>query len=94
LAWSADGETVAVGGTTVQFFMATTGQPCGRLVLLDGEKGLALDADGNYRASNEDGGRLIWLGETAGGQKLLSLEEFAKQHGWRNQPDKLSLAGK
>ena len=73
---------------------AATGQPRGALVALPQGQWLAVSDEGHYRGSPGIEKEIVYVVQPeAGPQKVLTPAEFAKKYGWKNDPDKVKLAG-
>jgi WD40 repeat protein len=73
---------------------AATGQPRGALVALPQGQWLAVSDEGHYRGSPGIEKEIVYVVQPeAGPQKVLTPAEFAKKYGWKNDPEKVKLAG-
>ena len=70
------------------------GQPTGALLPLADGQTVALSPDGHFRGSPGAAAQLVYVVETHEGQETLRPDEFAAKYGWKNDPERVRLAGK
>jgi hypothetical protein len=59
---------------------------------LPDDRGLAVSADGHFRCTAGVEDDLLYVVQTDKGQETLAPQEFARRHGWKNDPDKVRPA--
>jgi WD40 repeat protein len=100
VAWSPDGRYLASASDvyhaegTIRLWEPARGRFLGHLVPLSEAMTLAVTPEGYYRASPRTERELVYVVQTDRGQETLSAEEFAKVHGWKNDPDRVRLLAK
>jgi hypothetical protein len=71
-----------------------TGQPRGALTALPQGQWLAVSPAGHYRGPPGVEKEIVYVVQPeAGPQQVLTPAEFEKQYGWKNDPEKVKLAG-
>ena len=81
----------AVDGT-VQMVRVQDGKLQAKLLFLPEQHAMVIAPEGNYRAMPSAARFLVWVVQTDTGEQLtLTLEEFSKKYGWKNDPDHVRL---
>lgn len=96
VSWSGDSSSFASGGAdgAVWVWDAASRQPRGVLFVLPDERHVAISADGHYKGSPGIEEHLVYVVQTAKGQETLTPAEFARKYNWKNDPEKVRLAGR
>ena len=92
---AADGTAVSPSGrlfatreeSTVRLRSLEDGRLVRSLVSLSAGAYVAVGPRGHYRASPETEAELVYVVQTGAGQQMLSPEQFAEEHGWKNDPE-------
>jgi WD40 repeat protein len=94
LTWSPDGKRLAGGGEldTTHVWDAASGRVQAVLLGLPRNRALAIDSTGHFRCSLGVENQLVYVVQTDKGQDTLTPAEFAKKYGWKNDPNRVSLA--
>jgi WD40 repeat protein len=95
LGWSHDSRIVAAGGErgTVELRERESGRLRATLFSLEGSHWLALSPEGHYRGSAGVEQQLQVVVQTEKGQQTLTVEQFEKRYGWKNNPERVRLSG-
>lgn len=103
LAFSHDNTILATAGNTaphgylpavVRFWDPRTGRPLGCVHTLEGNKGLAVSAEGHVRVTGSKEEReLVYIAETERGQETMTFDEFKQRFGWTNDRARATLDG-
>jgi WD40 repeat protein len=91
--WSPDDRTVATWGSVVNFWEAKSGRRQATLITLEGGHWLVLSPEGYFRGSTGIEKMLHVVVQSEKGQQTLSVEEFGRQYGWKNDPDRVRPTG-
>ncbi|MBI3406772.1 MAG: protein kinase [Planctomycetes bacterium] len=96
LAWHPDGKlaTIASSDGTIRLWDAATGTPRATLLTLGDAGSLAISPEGNFRGAVGVAKNLHVIVESARGQELLTVEDFATRYRWKNEPERVWLTGK
>jgi WD40 repeat protein len=92
--YSSDGKTLITASedNTIRFWDAATGRHRGTLLLFGPDQWVALSPEGHYRASPGAEKNLFFVAyPEKGDPEETNVEQFAKKHGWKNDPNKVRL---
>jgi hypothetical protein len=78
----------------VRFWDAATGSTLGVFQQLKGGKHAVISQEGHYRGSPGIENELVYVAVSDSGTETLTPAQFAKKHGWKNDPDKAQLLPK
>jgi len=75
---------------------AATGKLNATLLPLSDERGLAVSGAGHFRGTPHAGVQreVVYVLQTDQGQEMLTVEEFEKRFGWKNDPDRVHPNGR
>jgi len=92
--FSHDRRLVVGGYPAIRVWETETGRPLGTMLDLENGHWLTISPEGHYRGSPGVESEIIYVAQTDQGQETLTPAEFAKRHGWKNDPQKVaSLLG-
>jgi WD40 repeat protein len=95
LAWSPDGASLLSGHSDGFAFLwdVKTGQRRAAFLAFSPDRHLTISPEGHYRGSPDIEKEIVYVALTEDGrQETLTPAEFAAKFGWKNDPDKASLA--
>jgi WD40 repeat protein len=90
VSWSPDSKVIACG---TELWDCQSGQKRGMLITLERGHWLAVSPEGNYRGSPGIEQELQVVVQTDKGQDTLTVEQFEKLYGWKNDPQKVRFLG-
>lgn len=95
LTWSPDGKTIiAATEGSVQILDVASGKLRGFIIQFQDEGYVIIQPDGHWRGSPGVEKKLIYIALSEDGrQDMYTPEEFAQKFGWKNDPEKVRLAG-
>jgi eukaryotic-like serine/threonine-protein kinase len=93
LAWAPDNRVLATNGEEgkVRLWKIDGGQALGILLPGPTGQGLAVSPDGHYYSPSREEPDVVYVVQTEHGQKVLTREEFFRDHGWKNDPAQVHL---
>jgi WD40 repeat protein len=96
LSFSPDGKRLAGGGelATTHVWDVETGAAATVLFGLPGDRALTVGGTGDYRCTPAVEQDLIYVVRTEHGQETRTPSAFARQYGWKNDPEQVRPAGK
>jgi WD40 repeat protein len=91
--WSPDGRRLASTGEEGALrFWTANGQPLGLLMRFSEDRWLAISPEGDYTGTPGIQRELVAVVVTEDGrQETLSLSQFSKKYGWKNDPERAKL---
>jgi hypothetical protein len=79
----------STGAGAVRLWEGDTGRPLGVLRLLRDDPWLAVSPQGHYRGVQAMEEQLLYVVQTAQGQRTLTPEEFTQAFGWKNDRERV-----
>ncbi|MBC8874304.1 MAG: protein kinase [Planctomycetes bacterium] len=79
------------GACSTRLWSSETGETRAILLSLNKGRGIAVSPEGHFCASTRADREIVYVVQTADAQRTLTPEEFAKEYGWTNEPDKVRL---
>jgi len=93
LGWSRDGKVLkSADMLMVRLWEAAAGRPALTVFPTGKLAGIAVSGEGHFRVSGQfdPDEELVYVVVTAEGQETLAPREFARKHGWTNDPGKVA----